>query len=516
MAIRTSVLDQKYDFEYDVGQWTFGSISVIRHRQSSELRTCKKIPKSLVADHRSALNKLKTLRELQHPHVATILDVMEDHTNLYLITEFLQGGEVSDWVERLQDGYVIQEQTCAAYVRQAMLAMMHCHAAQVYHGALLPSSLSLTSKMPDASIKVADFGLAAILDPNSTLMQRNRSPYTAPEVTSGHYSFVDGSSDMYSIGAIAHALLVGRAPGRPQNGGFLSRKGNGNELSWSERSPMSRDFVMQLLQGWEERPTPARALQHPWLKGASQSINGVIADRSAEADIQQKTLCYMLAVLMLPNSLPYRDFEQLRTAFQDNDQDADGLVPRHIVKRVLRSRCALKEAVDAAITISDVNRSEVHDLCSTAVADLIAREFFAAGPTGQPLQGPFRAGDLAPRMMKRFFESLKVTKSSVSASTLQSRLKTATARDIQKHTEVNYEEVLSLFPGSGSLNAEELGAVLAASEGRGTPLATGYFGTEQSEGFDFNDFNLNIFNLFGQCGLGNHRRDRSPHSILVR
>mmetsp|Transcript_67993 Transcript_67993/g.106988 ORF Transcript_67993/g.106988 Transcript_67993/m.106988 type:complete len:398 (+) Transcript_67993:1709-2902(+) len=397
-----------------------------------------------------------------------------------------------------------------------MLAMMHCHAAQVYHGALLPSSLSLTSKMPDASIKVADFGLAAILDPNSALIQRKRSCFTAPEVLSGQYAFVNASSDMYSIGAIAHTLLVGRAPGRFQNEGLLSRIRGSDEVSWSERSPMSRDFVMQLLQGWEERPTPARALQHPWLKGACQSISGVISDKNAEIDVQQKTLCYMLAVLMLPTSLPYRDFEQLRSAFQDNDKDADGLIPRHIVQRILRSRCALKEAVDAAITIADVSKCEVYDLCSAAVADFIAREFFAAGPTGQPLQGPFRASDLAPRMLRRLFESLKTGKNSVSAPMLQARLKTATARDIQKSTDVRYEDILSLFPASVPVDAEELAELLATSGGRGTPLAAGYFstfGAETCEGFDFN---LNLFSFLGQCGLGSARRESSPHSVTVR
>merc|ERR1719199_2379535 len=102
--------------------------------------------------------------------------------------------------------------------------------------------------MPDAFIKVSDFGLAALFDPESAIIQRHRSPYTAPEVVSGQYSFVDGTSDMYSIGAIAHALLIGRAPSaNGSNQGLLSRMTGSrvDEQAWSERSPMSRDFVMQ-------------------------------------------------------------------------------------------------------------------------------------------------------------------------------------------------------------------------------------------------------------------------------
>jgi hypothetical protein len=270
---------------------------------------------------------------------------------------------------------------------------------------------------------------------------------------------------------------------------------------------------MQLLQGWEERPTPARALQHPWLKGTCHSINGVIADKKAEKDVEQHTLCYMLAVLMLPLALPYRDFEQLRSAFQDNDQDSDGLVPRHIVQRILRSRCAVKEAVDAAIKIADVNKSDVHDLCSIACADLMAREFFASGPTGQPPQGPFRAAELAPQMAKRFLEIIGSRQGNVSLNSIKMKLKTATARDLHTYAEVNYKEIYSLFPTDDPIDPQLLRRILASSGGIGTPLASEDFGRKSSEeNFEFGGF----FNLLGQCGVGSMKRETSPHSVLVQ
>jgi len=338
-------------------------------------------------------------------------------------------------------------------------------------------------------------------------------------VLSGQYSFVDATSDMYSIGAIAHALLIGRAPsGSSQSQGLFSRMRGGSrsdEQNWGERSPMSRDFVMQLLQPWEERPTPARALQHPWLKGTVQAINGVLSDKRAEKEVQHKTLCYMLAVLLLPNSLPYRDFEQLRSTFQDIDSDSDGLVPRQIVQRILRSRCAMKEAVDAAIKIADVSSSDVYDLCSTACADLIAREFFAAGPTGQPLQGPFRAAELAPRMMKRFFESLGTKQSSASLATMRSRLRTATARDVELYAEVKYEDIFALLPERDAIDSQALASALASSAGRGTPLGAGEFRARRSEGSALESFGGGLFDFLGHCGMA-MKRDHSPHSVVTQ
>jgi calcium-dependent protein kinase len=474
---RASVLDQKYEFEYDVGQWTFGSISVVRPRDNPDgktLRTCKTVPKSLVRPSSSVLPKLRGLQELQHPHVIEVKEVMEDKANYYIITEFVQGGEVSDWVERLMDGYVVQEQTVATYIRQLLMAMVHCNSANVFHGSLLPSSLSLTSKMPDAVIKVGDFGLAAILDPDNTIAQRNHSPYTAPEVASGEYAFVDCSSDMYSVGAIAHALLVGRAPGsfgRTKQPMIVSCWGGGSADTqlWADRSATSQDFVSLLLSSWDDRLSPARALQHPWLKGV-QPIGTPISDGQSE-EVQHKTFCYILAVLMVPNMLPFRDFQQLQASFEQNDTDTDGLAPTHIVQRILRGRCAVKEAVDAAIKIVDVQKSGVLDLCGTACADLIAREFFAAGPTGQELSGPFRATDLSPRMQKRFFEVFGGRQPCVTLSSLRARLKTATAIEVEAHAGVNYDEILADFPSSGNIDGVRLNALIAANAGRGTPLA---------------------------------------------
>jgi hypothetical protein len=244
-----------------------------------------------------------------------------------------------------------------------------------------------------------------------------------------------------------------------------------DSMLWSERSSVARDFVQQLLSPWEDRLSAARALQHPWLKGVAPAGAPVAVEVDSK-ESQQKTLCYMLAVLMVPNMLPYRDFEQLQSNFAQNDVDSDGLVPRHIAQRILRSRCALKEAVDAAIKIADVNQSDVLDVCGMACADIMAREFFASGPTGQPLVGPFKASDLAPRMLKRFFEVFGGRQPHVTVSSLRARLKTATAIEVESHAGVSYDEILATFPKNGNIDSQMLASLLVSNGGRGTPLGS--------------------------------------------
>lgn len=509
MARLAAVLEDNYEFEFDIGQWTYGTISVYKHKASDKLRTCKTVPKKLVRATGGEIAQLKNLRNLGHPHICSVTDAMEDRHNYYIFSEHLQGGELSDWAERLDDRYVIQEQTCAAYMRQALIAMVHAHSFNIYHGALLPSSLCLSSKMPDAVIKVSDFGLNGILDPDNTVLQRNRSPYTAPEILSGESGCVDASTDIYSLGAITHALLVGRAPhGRQDSGGMFARlRGSGADLEglWAERSPQARDFVNKMLAPWDERISVAQALQHPWLKGV-QPITLNPKEEDVAKDIRHKMLCCSLAIMIVPVHLPFRDFEQLHQAFTQIDTDSDGLIPRQHAKQILRQRCQIKEAVNHALDITDIHKSDVFDLCAVSCADIIAREFFGNGPTNQPLVGPFGSADLAPRMLKKFFEVFGGRQNSITGTGLKARLRTATLREVEAQANVDYEEMLSDFP-DGPIDAQQLTSLLSANAGAGTP-----FGNEECRTKSSNEglFSTGFLSIFQQCMAGSRIREDSP------
>jgi len=527
MTTRRGVLDAKYIFEYDVGQWTFGTsqdaVKVLKDKETGNLKTCKTVPKTDVTSS-SAVSRLKGLKELQHPHICHVTDVLEDKSSIYIISDFCNGGDLQDWMERLDEANWLQEQTCAAYVRQLALALAHSHAAQAYHRDMRPSSLLLTSKLPDAQIKVSDMGLAQVLDADNRIVQTGpANPYTAPEVLSGRDPVRNGAADMWSLGAIAHRLLVGHAPGQRQGESsgwsFTARSRSSNDEAWAERSAISRDFVQRLLRSADERPTAAKMLQHPWLKGLTP-LSGVNwrADNDTARDIRHKTLCYTLAVLLVPALVPFRDFEQLRIAFHQSDPDHDGFVPKKVGQRLLLTRCNLTKAVDAAVSIVDVGRTDVLDLCAAACADLIAREFFAAGPTGSPLAGPFRATDLAPRMLKRFFEVFGDRRQpAVNAANVRSRLRTATARDVELHANVRYDELLDCLPEDRAIDSQLLTTQLSSNAVRGTPLGDGEMSPLKTESPWSNTFGgLDMINIFQSCAVGSSvKREESPHSVRI-
>lgn len=385
---------------------------------------------------------------------------------------------MQDWIERLDSANWLQEGTCAAYMRMATLAVAHSHAAHIYHRDLRPSNLLLTSKLPNAMVKVADFGLAAVLDPDNTISQP--TPYTAPDLGGKPLT---SAADVYSLGAIAHELLVGSPPNNESSGrwgsvwGFRGLPLADEEDAWSERSEMARDFVRRCLRRTGERPTAAKLLQHPWLSGLTPlSGDRFLADNPAAKETRRKFLCYTLGVLLLPVVVPSGDFDDLAGLFARADSDGDGYLQRHVAQRLLLGRCSHTEAVVPALDIVDLRRSDVIDLCMLSVADLVVREFFASGPTSAPLRPPFTAPDLADRMVARFFQVFADSGRgpneipTTSAATVRAKLRTATARSLEARTSVRYDELVAYFPEATPVDGSLLSTLVYASGGVGTPL----------------------------------------------
>lgn len=511
---RGGVLDRKYTFEYDVGLWTLGTVQVLKDRQTGSQKLCKTVPKNNFPGPRDAIARLRRLEELRHPTICCVDDVMEDAGRIFVISEKCEGGDLADWVVRVQEeGNWLQEQTVAEYIRQALIALAHAHAHKVYHRDLRPSSLGLTSKMPDATVKVMDVGLASILDPEDSAMQQGGSPYIAPEVLTGFGRVVPGAPDIWSIGAIAHSLLVGHPPSQDEGAwtvgtGILSRRGAEND-GWSERSAASHDFVKCLLQQAGDRPTAARALQHPWLAGVVSLDPGHWnLGSQVTRELQNRLVCYMIAVLLVPDCLQYREWFHLRQSFAQSDLDRDGLVARHIIHKLLKEQAA-GAVVAAALDVVDVRKTDQMDLCAVACAAVLVQEFAGAGQ-------PMSPADILPQLLTRFFTSYgDPQQKTTSLAGINASLCTAVMRDFESQAGVRYDEVLACLPEEGNIDSQSLVAGFTRCGGRGTPLAGGPAlvaagTTDASWGGSMSIEGLGdlVKHVFQTCGVLGQQRER--------
>ncbi|KAB8337240.1 hypothetical protein FH972_021542 [Carpinus fangiana] len=147
------------------------------------------------------------MKLLEHPNVVKLYDVWENRSELYLIMEHVDGGELFEYVEKV--GYMREDETVWVF-RQIVAALLHCHRLGIHHRDLKPENILLDlSEHPQ--VKLIDFGMAA-LQPQGQLLTTpcGSIHYAAPEVFERNY---DGSKvDVWSLGIILYVMLTGNTP----------------------------------------------------------------------------------------------------------------------------------------------------------------------------------------------------------------------------------------------------------------------------------------------------------------
>ena len=168
-----------------------------------------KIPGAMARVHREAM----CLARLKHPHVVAIYGTGEVEGVPYLVMEWIAGGTLE---ARLQEG-PLPVREGAQLVWQLAQGVGAAHALGLVHRDLKPANV-LLEPGPTPVAKLTDFGLARDLDPGPRLTATGvvlgTPSYMAPEQTGliPALGEVGPASDLYGLGAVAYAALVGRPP----------------------------------------------------------------------------------------------------------------------------------------------------------------------------------------------------------------------------------------------------------------------------------------------------------------
>ncbi|TKR62239.1 hypothetical protein L596_026227 [Steinernema carpocapsae] len=184
-----------------IGEGTYGVVYKGRNRQTNQLVAMKKI--RLESEEEgvpsTAIREISMLRELQHPNIVDLQEVIMQENRLYLIFEFLSM-DLKRYLDQLPAGQPMEPGVLKSYMYQINQAMCFCHQRRILHRDLKPQNL-LVNK--NGLIKLADFGLArAIGVPLRAYTHEVVTLwYRAPEILLGgdKYSM---AVDVWSIGCI--------------------------------------------------------------------------------------------------------------------------------------------------------------------------------------------------------------------------------------------------------------------------------------------------------------------------
>ncbi len=156
------------------------------------------------------LEEGQALAVLDHPNIVRIYDVVEETGSVYLVTEFVKGVTLKQWIA--VNGKMQAAE--AAYVGvQVASGLAYAHARKVVHRDIKPANIALPE---GGGVKILDFGLAKVLDLSEDATRRSGGTicgtprYMSPEQVLGRVP--DFRTDLYSLGATLFELVAGRAP----------------------------------------------------------------------------------------------------------------------------------------------------------------------------------------------------------------------------------------------------------------------------------------------------------------
>lgn len=196
-----------------LGKGGFGEVKKVIHKLTNNARAMKIIKRDNVDESfMAALNsEIKILQMLDHPNIVKLYEVYQDPKNIYMITEYLEGGELFDMILKSRN---FNENIAAKIMKQVLSAVAYCHSKKIVHRDLKPENLLLASN-DSFEIKVIDFGLSRTFSPDKSMYSKMGTPfYIAPEVLKKKYN---EKCDIWSCGVILYILLSGNPPFNGKN-----------------------------------------------------------------------------------------------------------------------------------------------------------------------------------------------------------------------------------------------------------------------------------------------------------
>lgn len=149
---------------------------------------------------------LSTAR-LSHHNIVSIYDVGEDDGLNYIVMELVEGETLKKYIERKGR---LECQEALNITLQIALALQCAHEHDIIHRDIKPHNILLTN---DGTVKVADYGIARAVTGDTMVATKDTMGsvrYISPEQARGGY--VDGRSDIYSLGVVLYEMLTGSVP----------------------------------------------------------------------------------------------------------------------------------------------------------------------------------------------------------------------------------------------------------------------------------------------------------------
>ena len=206
--------------------------------------------------------EINILHLCTHPHIIRLYEVIDTPTDIFLVNEYVSGGELFDYI--VSKGRLSADEA-RNFFHQIVSGVEYCHFQKIVHRDLKPENLLLDANL---NIKIADFGLSNLMRDGDFLRTSCGSPnYAAPEVISGHL-YAGPEVDVWSCGVILYALLCGSLPFDDESIPNLFKKIKSGMYSLpTHLSQLAKNLIPRMLEvDPMKRITIPEIRLHPWFQ----------------------------------------------------------------------------------------------------------------------------------------------------------------------------------------------------------------------------------------------------------
>lgn len=255
-----------------IGIGSFSHVDLCMFNPLNLVCTLKVMSKKLIIETNQiehVNNEITILNIVDHPNSVKLYGTFQDERCLYIMLEYIPGGEVFCHLRTLQ---TFELDITRYYAAEVLMVLEFLHENKIIYRDLKPENLLFDK---EGHIKFIDFGFAKIVD-DRTYTLCGTPEYLAPEIIKGEgCSF---SSDWWSLGVLIYEMLYGSTPFYHENENEMYKNICKANVHFPDNiDPLTKNLLSGFFQVDQSNRLGCTALgaeeikRHPWFEGVDWS-----------------------------------------------------------------------------------------------------------------------------------------------------------------------------------------------------------------------------------------------------